>query len=68
MTMNILIEIVQEDFNTIYFFLIPMEITSTISAAVLILVIILAFRFARSEKDLKICTCAAVVESDNALE
>jgi hypothetical protein len=40
----------------------------TISAAVLILVIILAFRFARSEKDLKICTCAVVVESDNALE
>jgi hypothetical protein len=65
MTMNILIEIVQEDFNTIYFFLIQREITSTISAAVLILVTILTFCFARSEKDLKRCTRAAVVKSNN---
>jgi hypothetical protein len=72
MTMNILLEIVQEDLNTIYFFLIqticlliPREITSIISAAVLVLVTILTFRFARSKKDLKRHKCTAVVKSDN---
>ena len=72
MTMNILLEIVQEDLNTIYFFLIqiiclliPREITSIIAAAVLVLVTILTFRFTRSKKDLKRHTCAAVVKSDN---
>jgi hypothetical protein len=70
--MNILLEIVQGDLNTMYFFLIqticlliPREITSIISAAVLVLVTILTFRFTRSKKDLKRCTCAAVVKSDN---
>ena len=72
MTMNILLEIVQGDLNTMYFFLIqticlliPREITSIISAAVLVLVTILTFRFTRSKKDLKRCTCTAVVKSDN---
>jgi hypothetical protein len=70
--MNILLEIVQGDLNTMYFFLIqticlliPREITSIISAAVLVLVTILTFRFTRSKKDLKRRTCAAVVKSDN---
>ena len=60
MTMNILLEIVHEDLNTIYFFLIqticlliPREITSIISAAVLILVTRLTFRSTGSKKDLK---------------
>ena len=72
MTMNILLEIVQGDLNTMYFFLIqticlliPREITSIIAAAVLVLVTILTFRFTRSKKDLKKHTCAAVVKSDN---
>ena len=63
MTMNILLEIVHEDLNTIYFFLIQ-TIWLPIPAF-LILVTILAFYFTRSKKDLKRCTCAAVVKSDN---
>jgi hypothetical protein len=70
--MNILLEIVQEDLNTIYFFLIqiiclliPREITSIIAAAVLVLVTILTFRFTRSKKDLKRHACTAIVKSDN---